>query len=194
MAELKQHAWLLSIIGLLLMAKFIVVPIFTWQDTIIAEITLLNKQQHKINSVLEQSSGNGQLLEQVNRVLTQAEPLFTPFKDEASFKLEQQQMIEALLVKYQLRSQNIGWEASKSFDEISVIRYPITLVLSGNSTDIIEFLAALESMSQLIEIASMNVSLKGQRDKKLGQITNGNLTLYLFADQQGREVKQEGDI
>ena len=43
MAELKKHAWLLSILFILAIVKFIVTPAIEWQNEILAAIQLLEK-------------------------------------------------------------------------------------------------------------------------------------------------------
>jgi hypothetical protein len=43
MADLKKHALLLSLMAMLLVAKFIVVPIFAWQQQVVSDIASKQK-------------------------------------------------------------------------------------------------------------------------------------------------------
>jgi len=188
MAELKQHALLLMFIALLLVVKFIIIPVFDWQNDVLAKITLLEKKQHKIDKVLLHKDDNTQLNNQLTSVLKQVDGMFFPFQTEANFKLNQQKMLESLLTKHNLTTQNIGWKTSSSFAELDLVRYPIDIRFTGKTTDVIEFIAALEANKQRVEIKTFNLSFKGQREKSLGRI-NGNITLYLFLEgNKGKRV------
>lgn len=181
MSELKQHAWLLSIVAILVIAKFFVIPIFDWQNTVLSEITLLEKKQDKISNVLKQQDDNIRANEQLSLIITQVEQLFFPFQTEAAFKLEQQKLLESLLSKHNLASENIGWQATSRVDLLDVIRYTIQIRFTGQSTDIIEFIAALETNKQRIEVVDFNLTLKGQQAKKLGRM-NAMITLSFYVN------------
>ncbi len=193
MAELKQHAWLLSLVAILIIAKFIVVPVFDWQAEILAEITLLEKQQSKITKVLGQKNNTTSANSGLMAALKQAEGLFFPFKTETSFKLTQQKMLEVLLAKYDIRSQHIGWQTATNFKELAVIRYPIQLRFTGKTKDVIDFMVALEAKNELIEINDFNLSLKRQSEQRLGNI-NGRLTLHFFVNEAAMNISQESTV
>jgi Tfp pilus assembly protein PilO len=185
MTEFKQHAWLLSLVVLLVIAKFIIIPIFTWQNELIADIGLLTNKQQKINEVLTNKSRNQQLGEQLLSTLKPVEALFFPYQTESSFKLSQQKMLEALLAKYSLKIDNVGWQVTTYFDALAIVRYPIQIRFTGNTANTIQFIAAIEANSRHIEISELNLTLKGQRGEGLGRI-NGNVTLHLFMEQSAK--------
>lgn|GEM_PF-1962522 len=181
MAELKQHALLLSIILILVIAKFVIVPVFAWQDEILSDITLLDKKQDKITSVLGQQNENKINNEQLNVLISDADKMFFPYQQESAFKLSQQKMLESLLSTHKLKSQNIGWQASTLLEGLTATRYSIMIRFSGQTADAIRFMGALESQVRRIEIKDFNVSLKGQRAENLGQV-NGQVILYLYVN------------
>jgi len=183
MAELKQHSWLIVIVVMLVIAKFIVVPVINWQDTIIADINLLTKKQAKITRVLAQEDENTELDLKLKALLEVSDELFVVTKNESSFKLEQQKMLETLLINHKLKSQNIGWQTPQLLTSLALTRYPIQLRFTGKTSDVIEFTALLENQKQLIEIDTFSYSFKGQNEKLLGQIT-ASLILNLYANSQ----------
>ena len=184
MAELRKHAMLLSILSLLILLKFIVLPVFAWQDALIEEISQSDKKITKINTVLENSERINQLNDSLNNALLPIESLLFNVTSEAQFKLEQQKMLEELLIKHDLKSQNIGWQTPTFLEEQSITRYPIKLSFNGKTIDTMKFITELESLQKLIEIVEFNMFLKGQNEDKLGSV-NGNLTLHLFTNYQG---------
>jgi len=190
MTELKQHAWLLSLVTVLLLAKFIVVPVFDWQAEKLAKITLLEKKQSKIAQLLGQKNNATGTNSALTTVLKQVDGLFSPFQTDTGFKLTQQKRLEALLVKHKLTTQNIGWKTPSVFKNLAMVRYPIELRFKGQTADVIEFMVALEARSELIEINDFNFSFKGQREQNLGSIT-GRMTLYLFVNDSQTKPSQK---
>lgn len=182
MAELKKYALLLSFVVVLLIAKFLVVPIIEWQNAMVAEIRLFEKKQHKISSVLKNNAYNKQLNKDLNAELEKINQLFYPFQTDAAFKLAQQKEIEALLAKHKLILENIGWKVSSVFAAVSVIQYPVKIAINGKSTDIINFIGELDKYEKYIEVVNFNLSFQGQNNQQLGRLT-GNLSLNLFANQ-----------
>ena len=179
MAELQKHRLLLSLIALLVAIKFVIVPIFSWQATQWADLQRLEQKQYKISQVLQQQNSNSQVNAALTVALNQAKPLFFPDQLETDFKLTQQKILEALLDKHDLKLQNIGWETSTRLTDLDLVRYPIKLSLMGKGINIIEFITAIESKRQYIQVHDFNLSFKGQGDKNLGRIT-GSMTLHLF--------------
>jgi len=189
MTELKKHALPLTIIVLLLIAKMIIVPIFDWQNALVAEITLLEKRQNKITHVLGKHSHNEQENNELTIELDKLTTIFFPLQTEADFKLTQQKMLESIMAKHTLKSQNIGWQTAKILPEISAIRYPIKMSIEGKHINLINFISDIETSTQHLEIIDFNVSFKGQREKGLGRVT-GSLTLYLYANLDAKTMER----
>ena len=56
MSELKKYKYPLFLILILCLFKFIIVPIFEWQDTLIAENKLLERKAKKVDGLLADES------------------------------------------------------------------------------------------------------------------------------------------
>lgn len=181
MTELKQHTLLLAFITLLLLAKFIIVPIYAWQDQQLADISLLEKKQAKISAVLTAQDKVTQLNKALDSALKQSENLIFPYQEDAKFKLNQQKTLETLLSKFNLTVQHVGWQAVRSKDHSQFTSYPILIRFSGKTDQVVQFLAAAEMNTQRIEVNELNFTLKGQKANALGRIT-GSITLMLFME------------
>jgi Tfp pilus assembly protein PilO len=191
MAELQKHSILLLLIALLVAFKFVVVPIFSWQATQLVALQGLEQKQNKISQLLKQQNSNSQVNTALTAAISLAKPLFFPEQPETDFKLTQQKVLEALLAKHDVKSQNIGWQTSTRLADLDLVRYPIKLSVIGKGSNIIEFITAIESKGQYIKVHDFNLSFKGQGSKKLGRVT-GAITLHLFvAGQSDRQVDQK---
>jgi len=180
MRELKQHAWLLAFMFVLLVAKLIIVPVLNWQEDKLADIRLLEKKQHKIASVLARNNKNKQLNTELSAVLKKTTRIFFPYQKETDFKLTQQKLLETLLTKHNLTIKNIGWQAPLVFEELFAKRYEIQIRVNGKITDIVEFMATLEANPQYIDISHFNLIVKKKKNEVVGD-ANGRFNLYLYS-------------
>jgi hypothetical protein len=181
MNELKQHALLLSAVALLVIIKFIYLPISDWQSALYMEI---QQQQKKLSQVGVVLSENDELLSQkvkLTQALTVAEQVFFPYQVEADFQLKQQIMLEKILEQHKLKLTRFGWENSRNLSALSVTHYQLQVFLSGNTLNFIQLMAALELQSPYIEVGDFVLNVQRQKAQDLGQVS-GNLTLHLYAN------------
>lgn len=184
MQELKKHAALLVIIGLLSILKFVIVPIFDWQNDALLNIGLLEKKQNKIERLIsnqKQAVGDDVKL---SEIVNKSEAVFFVQHNESTFKLQQQKKIEDLLSKHNITASNFGWQATKEYVKISAKSYQLLINFSGQSYDVLALMLALETNPKLIGISDFNLRIKGQSKESMGMIT-GRFTLQLYAMNEG---------
>lgn len=179
MVELKQRVGLLFFLAVLLVAKFILVPVFSWQNETLMNIKSLEKKYYKITNVLSNEAGNAKNLEYVTTQLNKAEHVFFSNQPEANFKLVQQKKIEKLIEEHQIKVANIGWQTVTDIPELSATRYSLQLVFSGLAPDAVTFINTLEAQEQYIKLSEIILALSGQNDQKLG-LLRGKLVLEFF--------------
>jgi hypothetical protein len=180
MAEIKKHALLLSLLALLIVLKFVVVPIFDWQDQLILNIESQQKQATRMTKVLTDDDDQNTNRQALATELEKIERLFFSYRSDAAFKLEQQQAFEQLLEKHQLRSSNIGWQAETELQGAALKRYQMKIKFSGLFVDAVAMFIELESTLPWSEIEDFNISTRGTQKDNLGSIRSGNLTINLF--------------
>jgi hypothetical protein len=180
MTDIKKHALLLSILALLAVLNFIVVPILDWQDKLIVQISSQQKQVVRIEKVLtednEQSVNRNMLIKHLENITR----LFFPYASDSAFKLERQQAFESLLTKHQLKSANIGWQAVTELQGPILKRYQVKIKFDGKLVDVVAMFIELESLLPWSEIEDFNISTRGTQKEDLGYITNGNMTINLY--------------
>ena len=169
---------------MLMVAKFVVVPIFTWQAQIIAEIKEQEKKLGKTSNLLTKEDGFDSLNQQVSQQLKSAELLLYPSQKSSVFKLEQQKYFEGLAAKHKLTLMNFSWQANSEDKKLQVIRYQASVRLKGNISNLIGFITVLESQQQRIEIHGFNIPMKGQKDNSLGRSQNARFSLRFYVANQ----------
>jgi len=180
MAELKKHALLLSLLAILIISKFIIVPIFIWQQQLIIENSSQEKKLAKITRVLTKEGQVNVVNLKLTNELERIERLFFPYQSESAFKLSQQQAFEKLLEKHQLRSSNIGWQTATEYTEQALIRYQVNIRFSGQFVDVVAMYTELESLSPWLEIDNFNISTKSGKNGVIGNIKGGRVTVNLY--------------
>ncbi|WP_024611183.1 hypothetical protein [Pseudoalteromonas sp. TB64] len=171
MADLKKHTLALCFVGLLVLLKFILIPIMDWQDTLIAEQQLEHRKLNKTLALLKNDSAITKQLTELNILLSDITPLFYKWASEAEFKREEQQKIESQLTKYELTSKRIGWKESFPNEGASILKYSIEYAFEGDGYQVLNYLIELKAEKHLVDTPQMSFSFRGQKAGKLGIIS-----------------------
>jgi hypothetical protein len=194
MADLKKHALLLSLMAMLLVAKFIVVPIFAWQQQVVSDIASKQKKLTKVDNLLAEEQGFTQVNQELSEQLSVAEQLFYPYQSSAAFKLAQQQYFEGLVTKHQVDLSTFSWQNMSEDKALQITRYQVQIKLKGNVSNIVTLITELESQAQRIEVHNFNISLKGQNQQSLGKTRNARVNLRFYVHNQSSQASQTNQV
>jgi len=194
MSELKQHAFLLIVVAVLLLAKFVYIPIIDWQDRTQANIIQQEKKLSKIQNILE----NKNLIVNENNQLTDAlaitNQLFFDYQPPAAFKLSQQKKFEALLSENQLSLTQVAWEKSIDIDSLQVTHYKLGVYFKGGASNVVQFTSALEKNIPYLNVSDFVFSIKQLRGDYIGRFV-GHIIVNLYVkrpmDEQRLTTKKE---
>ena len=180
MAELKKHALLLSVMGFLLVIKFVIVPLMEWQEAIFVESAQLEKRLTKVEAVLanEDTISSGVLV--LKREIAKVDALLFKSEAESIFKLEQQQLLEQLLESNELNASNFSWQAKTPLPELDAYKYQVNIRFDGKLANVINTLVALEAHTPWYEIENFNLTTKGNRNESLGFVSGGRVMLNIY--------------
>lgn len=196
METFKQHPLLLTFLAVLVVLRFILVPVLEWQDSKIATINQLEKRVSKAERAIKTKEFNEQGLTDLLPYQKQVNELFYPTEPENTFKLARQQWLETLLAKHQVQSVNLGWQGSGEVKDLPLLKHKLELQFNANMVDFPAFQLALQDNPQLLEIDSLMLTLKGQRKEKLGRIS-GKMTMLFYqqlsADSQKKSISGAGE-
>lgn len=171
MSDIYKYKYPLLVILLLCVFKFIIVPSFTWQDSLIAENKLLQRKVAKINHLLaDESQLTTQLAAQKNQ-LDNVIQYFYNYQDQQAFRLEQQKKLEQQLTKFELKSSSIGWQNVVAIPDSPLTRFQLQYSFSGDGEQVIAYLLAQQKLNNWHEIETLNINVRRQKAGRLGQLT-----------------------
>lgn len=186
--DLKKNAFLLCCLAILLFAKFVYVPLIEWQDSTLSEVAQKEKRLVKVSQLLEDEKKLLVSLENVESQLNQFTPLFLDYSPEAEIRLSQQQRLEGLFRKHQIKPTNFGWQSSTQLDEVSLTKYRVQVRFDGLLVNVVSFLLELEASKPWYEIDNFYFSGRGITQSSLGFISGGRIVINLYVSQQGHEI------
>lgn len=184
MFDLKQpkHQLALGALVILIALKFLIVPLFDWQNSQLAQLANLQKRAVKSQNVIVNQSQINQAQQTINAQLKAVNSLFVDYQRESEFKLAMQQQIEQTIANNQLQINTSSWLPSITVANNQLIRHQLRLNLKGKMRDFINLITLLESKTPKAELKSLNINLKGQKSDGLGNMS-GSLELAFYMHQ-----------
>ena len=184
MFDLKQpkHQLALGALVILIVLKFLIVPLFDWQNSQLAQLANLQKRAVKSQNVIINQSQINQAQQTINAQLKAVNSLFVDYQRESEFKLAMQQQIEQTIANNQLQINTSSWLPSITVANNQLIRHQLRLNLKGKMRDFINLITLLESKTPKAELKSLNINLKGQNNESLGRV-EGTVELAFYMHQ-----------
>ena len=184
MFDLKQpkHQLALGALVILIALKFLIVPLFDWQNSQLAQLANLQKRAVKSQNVIVNQSQINQAQQTINAQLKAVNSLFVDYQRESEFKLAMQQQIEQTIANNQLQINTSSWLPSITVANNQLIRHQLRLNLKGKMRDFINLITLLESKTPKAELKSLNINLKGQNNESLGRV-EGTIELAFYMHQ-----------
>jgi len=172
----KQLLWLLFI---LITIKFIILPVYDWQNTIISDNNANYLRLAKSNLVIEQLEQVKASVNTMRARKMELETLFFEHKNPNTFQLEQQQWLEKIFEGNNLEVRNIGWSVPLPIQEWQLVQYGVQVSFSGNIINLIKVEELLESQEKWIDVSQFNFRFNKKRPERL-QATSGRVTLNFY--------------
>jgi hypothetical protein len=175
----KRQPLLVGLLFLLLSIRFVIVPIIDWQNQSLEQIKSLQKKQQKTQVAIDREADNQMQLQNLESQKVAFNRLFFAAGNEAKFKLERQQWLEALLARHKLKVVNIGWMNSAKMQNVDVFKHSLQFGFEGHGTNIPAFQSEIEDSKEWIQLVSLSISMSKQNKLELGQ-ARGNYQLNFF--------------
>lgn len=191
MFDLKQpkHQLAFGAIAILLLLKFLLVPLFDWQNQQLSNITNLQKRVSKSQNVITNQSQISQSQQRITAQLKAINSLFIDYKNDAEFKLAMQQQIEQRLASNQLQINNSSWLPTIAVANDQLMRHQLRLNIKGTLLNVKNFITVLESAPPQVALKTFNINIKGQSSEQLGY-TNGTIDLAFYMQQPSAHTQQ----
>lgn len=179
LSDLKKHATLLIVLVILVVVKFIVVPIIEWQEGLILENESYQSRIDRVQGLSENRERLQQSLNTVEKQQQLAQSLVHQYSDEATFKLKLQKLLDSYAAKYNVKVSNVNWLTTVEMIDGAIIKFPIRMKVRGPTSKVVQFINYLESLSPIIDVDALNLNVKRQSGRALGSI-DGQLTINLY--------------
>ncbi|MBB1386218.1 hypothetical protein H5119_11775 [Pseudoalteromonas sp. SG45-5] len=188
MFDLKQpkHQLALAALTLLITLKFIIVPLFDWQNEQLSQLANLQKRASKSQNVIINQNQISKTQQQINAQLKAINSLFINYKSEAEFKLAMQQQIEQTIASKQLQINTSSWLPSLLVANGQLMRHQLRLNIKGSTLNYIKLITLLENTAPKAELKTFNINLKGQNNEQLGRV-EGTIELAFYMQQSKSE-------
>lgn len=178
MQELIKYKHYLLVIGLLVLAKFVWVPLWetkeqNWQQQA--------SNQQNLNKTLALLALKQEMAEKQQLMadsLAIAESKFANTNDVTSYKLQAQSELESLFQQNQLTISSSSWRDGLTNGDIQTLLLDIRF--TGNLKAYLQLLQQLKVSAELanVSLESNQLTIRGQTQDKLGAV-NGQISLKL---------------
>jgi len=169
--DLKKHAVALTIIGFLVLIKFIFIPIFDWQNQQLAEMSLEQRKLEKVKLLMQSREVLSIQYSRLDKRLHKLNKRFYSQQNAEKFKRQQQKTIEAELKAQQLKIKNIGWQTTIENIDAPLTQYSVNYSFSGKGEDVVNYILSINANEKYSQLAVLHISFAKQRKGRLGRLS-----------------------
>ncbi len=167
--ESNNNKLLLSLVAVLLLIKFAVMPIFDWQAEKIDQINSLHKREVKAAELLAQKEHLMQQVQLVEKKLADQQQAFPTFATSEDFRLETQKLLEELLKKHELNVKQIFWRNNKDVDVMEgMYKARVSVRMYGKVKDFALLHADVVTDTPSVKVVAMGLQTKQQSKTSAG--------------------------
>jgi hypothetical protein len=188
--KLSPYRYYLITVSILIVIKFVFMPIIQWQNSLLADIALLKNKSSKIELLLNNQHETEQLLSTYTAVLKPMANIFNEKRPESDFKLAQQKWLESLMEKHGISIKNTSWQLVSTIESPKVKQFQLKVNFSGKTEDLRRIMQSLESQTPLVYVNDFLINIKKQSKTRLGSVS-GSLTLHFYMKNNDNTVGEK---
>jgi hypothetical protein len=188
--KLSPYRYYLITVSILIVIKFVFMPIIQWQNSLLADIALLKNKSSKIELLLNNQHETEQLLSTYTAVLKPMANIFNEKRPESDFKLAQQKWLESLMEKHGIAIKNTSWQLVSTIESPKVKQFQLKVNFSGKTEDLRRIMQSLESQTPLVYVNDFLINIKKQSKTRLGSVS-GSLTLHFYMKNNDNTVGEK---
>jgi hypothetical protein len=185
MSLLNDRKTLLWLVAVLLIAKFIVMPVIEWQNSTLSEIHSLTKRLKKADALIANFAYLNQANQELTQALEQQRTWFFQGSESTQTQLQQLREIEGLAQKNQLNIVNSRWLGSQH--KQGYTEHRLELGINGELVNVIQLISDIESQKKPRRFDSWSVNIRGMSKNSIGRVVNGKLVLQILVQDTAGE-------
>jgi len=183
MESIKQYALALSFIALLILVKFVVVPVYQWQQETISSNDSLELRLTKSSYALNNKDEMKAALAKTSEKLSKIKSVLFNYQTKSKFQLAQQKKLELLFERHNIDISKVTWQLAVPLPTWQIIRYEVRFDIQGQVADLQKLQVTLDSQSKWYNNDNFNFRLDTRRDNNLGK-ASGRLSLKLYMQEK----------
>jgi len=172
----NKRKLMLAVLAVLLLTRFILVPIFDWQQEQIDQITKKEQRLVKTNNIITRLPQVQAALAQLKESNQKQQDRYFNQSLSNTFKLQLQQKTELLFSEHDLKVTNFNWVAEIPA-EITQARAKISF--EGATKDFAMLQLEIAQLPKLLNIAQWTLHIKRMNDHSLGNV-KGSILLTAY--------------
>lgn len=173
---------LIALLALLALMKFIIVPIFEWQDDILNQSQdlqfKLDKSKSYINNLDKLENQKVKLQEDLTVKLESVER----FQVLPRYQIAKQKQLEQLFAEKKMTIKSLVWRDPVELEK--GMQLSVVIQFSGKLKDYISMQMALAGYSSSIEIGIIGLSIRNQTQQSLGSATGNMVILFNVIEEE----------
>ncbi|REL34891.1 hypothetical protein [Thalassotalea euphylliae] len=171
-----NQQYLIMLLALLLVAKFILVPIIEWQDELIADTSVKKRQALKAERLLSIETELKQTIENLDEQVAKLNT-HVPKVDEDNFKINTQKSLVGIFNSHKIKIERAAWLVPPDRGNM----YPVTiqLSLSGRMSDFLASHYDIEANFPAAKIEELRININRHLEKSMGTF-KGRISLKFF--------------
>ncbi|WP_286271768.1 hypothetical protein [Thalassotalea hakodatensis] len=185
MSTLRNRKNLLLVVALLAAIRFIVVPVFDWQQENIDDITAKATRLNKAENVIARKETLAVSLTDVEKINERTKTLYHSFSSTNEMKLSLQQQVEKKFSQHKVKIKNFTWPNELEGD-IKELRAKI--FFEGDTNDIALLHMDLSDQATFFNIVEWTIYIRRMKENSLGE-ASGSLVFSAYNLSTNLEAK-----
>lgn len=169
-AEIHKYKHYLLILGALVLANYILIPLSEWQEELKQNLVLLKKQDSKVNDLINEKGDLQKALDVSNIAIKEFNGALFNFPSEGEFKIAAQAKIEKALASTKCSIERIGFKGSNEVTK-NIKRWTIDIRYKGDLGCMTKATRVLEELTPYVDIVSYSMNHSGLTDELKGNLT-----------------------
>ncbi|QIR15142.1 hypothetical protein [Shewanella aestuarii] len=189
MSEFSNKKNLLIIVGILVFAKFVALPVWEWQDSKVTKIQQLKDRLDKADSLSEQGSDFQKILSEAKDHNQNLLASINVTQDISSLKLKKMEELDKLLGIHDVKVTTSSWMAESGTD-LTILN--LKLGIRGKTKNVIKALLNIRQMTEVITLQDLSLRLVKMDDKTLGEAGGTiGISFYVLGPQLAQKYQVE---
>lgn len=173
---MKNNPILLVSVAILVLLKFVVLPIIEWQNEMILEAGHLQKKIDKSKSHIKRMPELYEYQRQLEASLTLVKAKVERYNNENRYQISKQREFESLFKKHKLTITSSHWKDVIKSEEGAT--FQLQMQFRGMLKDLIVLQTEINLMRPSVTIGNLGVNIQGQQPNSLGSMTGNMVVVF----------------